>query len=79
MDGSDLFECSDILRAKCSIGGKVVANVGTVQEVHEIHVASSPFSVTIGGETSEGINIGDSLSVVEEKLNAFTKMELGKF
>ena len=78
VDGSYLFECSDVLRATGSIGGKVVANIGTVQEVQEIHVASSPFSVTIGGETSEVINIGDSLSVVEEKLNAYTKNEIGK-
>jgi hypothetical protein len=42
-----------------------------VQEIQEINVATSPFSVTIGGEASEIINIGDSLSDVEEKLNSY--------
>ena len=78
VDGSYLFECSDVRRATCTIGGKAVANVGTVQEVQEINVASSPFSVTIGGEPSEVINIGDSLFDVEEKLNSYRKNGVGR-
>ena len=78
VDSSYLFECSDVSRATCTIGGKAVASVGTVQEVQEITVASSPFSVTIGGETSDEINIGDSLFDVEDKLNSYTRNGVGK-
>ena len=62
VDGSYLFECSDVSRATCSIRGSAVANIGTTQEIQRITVASSPFSVTIGGETSYVIiNSGDSI------------------
>ena len=78
VDGSYLFECSDVGRTTCTIGGRAVANVGTVQEVQEIEIASSPFSVTIGEETSEIINIGDSLFEVERKLNSYSRNGVGK-
>jgi len=78
VDGSFLFECSDVSRSTCSIGGNAVANVGTIQEVQSITIASSPFSVTIGGETSEVINIGDSISDVEDKLNAYSVNGVGR-
>ncbi|KAL7541113.1 LOW QUALITY PROTEIN: hypothetical protein ACHAXR_012985 [Thalassiosira sp. AJA248-18] len=77
-EGSYLFECSDVTRGTCSIGGSSVANVGTLQEVQRITVASSPFSVSVGGETSDVINIGDSISDVEEKLNSYSKNGVGK-
>ena len=47
-------------------------------EETEINVATSPFSVTIGGEASEIINIGDSLSDIEEKLNSYSKNGIGR-
>lgn len=78
VDSSYLFECSDLSRATCTIGGKAVGSVGTVQEVQEITVASSPFSVTIGGETSDEINIGNSLFDVKNKLNLYTRNGVGK-
>ena len=78
VDGSFLFQCSDVARTTCSIGGNAVANVGTVQEVQQISIALSPFSVTIGGETSEVINLGDSLSQVEAKLNSYSKNGVGR-
>ena len=67
VDSLYLFKCSDVHCSTCSIGGRAVANVGTVQEVQEINVPTSPSSVTIGGEASEIIFIGDSLSNVEAK------------
>ncbi len=78
VDGLYLFECSYVRRSTCSIRGRAVAIVGTVQEVQEINVATSPFSVTIGGEASEIIFVGDSLSNVEEKLNSYSKNGMGK-
>ncbi|KAL9181119.1 hypothetical protein ACHAXT_009924 [Thalassiosira profunda] len=78
VDGSYLFECSDVGRTTCSIGGNAVATVGTVQEVQSITVASSPFSVTIGGETSDVINLGDSVAEAEAKLNAYSKSGVGR-
>ncbi|KAL7554112.1 hypothetical protein ACHAWF_017504 [Thalassiosira exigua] len=78
VDGSYLFECVDVSRSSCSIGGRSSVNVGTVQEVQRITVASSPFSVTIGGETSEIIALGDSISDAETKLNTYSKNGVGK-
>ncbi|KAL7442689.1 hypothetical protein ACHAXH_009869 [Discostella pseudostelligera] len=78
VDGSYLFECSDVSRTTCTIGGRAVANIGTVQEAQEIEIASSSFTVTIGGETSEVINLGDSLSDVEHKLNSYSRNGIGK-
>ncbi|KAL7444023.1 hypothetical protein ACHAXM_009254 [Skeletonema potamos] len=78
VDGSYLFECDDVSRAVCSIGNSAVASVGTVQEIQSITVATSPFTVTIGGETSSAILIGDSLPVVEDKMNMFSRNGVGK-
>ena len=50
VDGLYLFKRSDKHRSTCSIGGRAVANFGMVQEVQEKNVATSPFSVAIGGE-----------------------------
>ena len=77
-DGSYLFECNDVSRAVCSIGTYAMATVGTVQEIQSITFATSPLTVTIGGETSSAILIGDSLSVVEEKLNMYSTNGVGK-
>jgi len=77
-DGSYLFGCNDISRAVCSIGNSAVASVGTVQEIQSITVATSPLTVTIGGETSSAILIGDSLSVFEEKMSMYSRNGVGK-
>jgi hypothetical protein len=55
-----------------------VASVGTAQEVQSITVAASPFSVTVLGETSDVISIGDSITDIEEELNSYFKNGLGK-
>ncbi len=78
VDGSYLFECNDMSRAVCSNGNSVMATVGTVQETQSITFASSPLTVTIGGETSDAILIGDPLSVVEEKLSMYSSNGVGK-
>ena len=77
-DGSYLFECNDVSRTVCSIGSSAVASVGTVQETQSVNVATSPLTVTIGGETSSTILIGDSLTVVEEKLSMYSRTGVGK-
>ena len=78
VDGSFLFECNDISRAICSIGNSVEATVGSIQEIQRVTFATSPLTVTIGGETSSPLLMGDPLSTVEEKLNAYTKNGVGK-
>lgn len=78
VDGSYLSECSDVSRTTCSVGGRAVANVGTTQEIQSITIADSPFSVSFGGETSAIINLGDSISEVERKLNAYSRNGVGK-
>eukprot|EP00985_Skeletonema_marinoi_P002205 scaffold893_cov143-Skeletonema_marinoi.AAC.9 len=77
-DGSYLFECNDVSRAVCSIGNNAMAAVGTVQEIQSIIFATSPLTVTIGEETSSAILIGDSLSVVEGKMNMYSTNGVGK-
>eukprot|EP00956_Cyclotella_meneghiniana_P022416 scaffold42451_cov66-Cyclotella_meneghiniana.AAC.3 len=79
IDGSHLFECTDVNRSSCSIGGRATAEIATTQEIQQvILLGSSSFTVTIGGETSDVISLGDSLSSMEEKLNGFTKNGIGK-
>ena len=78
VNGSNLFECTDADRASCFMSPNTVATVGTAQERQMITTASSPFSVTIQGETSEVIGIGDSLASVEAKLNAFSRNGIGR-
>ena len=41
VDGLYLFECSDVRRSTCSIGGRAVANVGTVQEILNLKTLAS--------------------------------------
>ncbi|KAL7514942.1 hypothetical protein ACHAXN_013076 [Cyclotella atomus] len=77
-DGSHLFECTDVDRASCSIGGRATASIGTTQEVQRVILGPSSFSVTIGSETSDVIQLGDSLASMEAKINAFSKNEIGK-
>ena len=48
VDSLYLFKCSDVHCSTCSIGGRAVANVGMVQEVQAINVATSPFQLRLG-------------------------------
>ncbi|KAL3797523.1 hypothetical protein HJC23_009887 [Cyclotella cryptica] len=77
-DGSYLFECTDVERSSCSIGGRAAANVGTTQEIQQVTIGSSPFSVTIRGETSDVIMMGDSIPTIEAKLNSYSRNGVGK-
>ena len=79
VDGSHLFECTDVEKSFCSIGGRTTAKVGTNQEIQQIIVgSSSSFTITIGGETSDVIEFGDSLLDIQEKVNAYMLNGLGK-
>ena len=78
VNGSNLFECANADRVSCFMSPNTVATVGTTQERQVITAASSPFSVTIQGETSEVISMGDSVASVEAKLNAFSLNGIGR-
>ena len=79
VDGAHLFECTDMDQSLCSIGGRATASVGSNQEIQQIVIgSSSSFTVTVGGETSDVIEFGDSLSDIEEKVNAYSLNGIGK-
>ena len=69
MDGSHLYECTDLELKICSKGGNAKATLGTVQETQEFTVGSLNFTITILGFVSDLISLTESIDEIDFKLN----------
>ena len=69
VDGSHLYECTDLELKICSKGGNAKATLGTVQETQEFTVGSLNFTITILGFVSDLISLTESIDEIDFKLN----------
>ena len=68
MDGSYLYECTDLGRTSCGSNFNAAkAYVGTVDETQQLIIGSSDFTVTIEGHTSSLISITERIEDMQSK------------